>query len=55
MQVEIVVKTEKEEPCFEELERTKEKAFELAREVKGMVVYGMGFTRGTLVIVQKDY
>jgi hypothetical protein len=54
MQVEIVVKTEKEEPNFDELERTKEKAFELAREVRGMVVYGIGFTRGTMLVVQKD-
>ena len=34
MQVEIVVKTEKEEPNFDELERTKEKAFELAKKSK---------------------
>lgn len=54
MQVEILVKTEKDEPDFDELERTKEKAFELAREVRGMVVYGIGFTRGTMLVVQKD-
>jgi hypothetical protein len=54
MQVEILVKTEKDEPDFDELERTKEKAFELAREVRGMVVYGIGFTKGTMLVVQKD-
>ena len=54
MQFEIVVKSEKEEPGFEELERTKERAFELAKKLSGMVVYGLGFTKGTLLVVQKD-
>jgi hypothetical protein len=54
MRFEIVVESEKEEPDFEELESTKERAFELAKKISGMIVYGFGFTKGTLLVVQKD-